>query len=305
VTKPQPQLFVAPSFEALHETLEAVVSELPSAKGGESSLEQALLAAEVATFTLQGGLSVAGRPSRRELVAGSSRLLELRGPARAELGNSVESCAAGAVVLLVPGAPSRLTKAPGSKELDLELGEGLRLKARLLRRHSGAGQGSALLVMESGTLGAGTQLQAHFARGQLLLLSDGALGAVAGAPPEYFPRTDLPNIFVPRPRTLDEQERALLALYQRALEALRSQLGSGIMPVFTAIHRELQQHFKDDWLLRWNLLESLQKLERAAPLAETLRTELLALELRYLNRQPIASGLRYLADLAASPRRDE
>jgi len=66
-----------------------------------------------------------------------------------------------------------------------------------------------------------------------------------------------------------------------------------------AVHDELQRYYSDEWLLRWNLLESLYKLGQRIPLATTLKGELEELELKFANRQPIASGLRYLATFSA------
>lgn len=87
----------------------------------------------------------------------------------------------------------------------------------------------------------------------------------------------------------------MLSLYETALGALRSTLGTDVLPVFERLHRDLERDFPNDWLLRWNLLESLQKLGIQGELAETLRAELTKLEVYYEYRQPIASGLRYLA----------
>jgi hypothetical protein len=50
--------------------------------------------------------------------------------------------------------------------------------------------------------------------------------------------------------------------------------------------------------LRWNLLESLQKLGIEGRVTAELRRELEQLEVHYQYRQPIASGLSYLARVA-------
>ena len=84
-------------------------------------------------------------------------------------------------------------------------------------------------------------------------------------------------------------------MYEQALAALRSSLGPDVVPVFERLHRELAAHFEHDWLLRWNLLESLQKLGQRGALADRLRSELEQLELYFERRQPIASGLAYLS----------
>ncbi len=129
-----------------------------------------------------------------------------------------------------------------------------------------------------------------------MLLTNGVSAVRAGSSdPTYHPPTELPQIRVPRPRSPEERERVLLELYERALAVLHSEVGAHVVPVFAAIHAELQLHFKDDWLLRWNLLESLLKLRFDGALSKTLKAELEALEIRFEYRQPIATGLRYLA----------
>ena len=87
----------------------------------------------------------------------------------------------------------------------------------------------------------------------------------------------------------------MLDLYETALAALRSSAGSDVVPVFERLHQRLEQDFEHDWLLRWNLLESLQKLGLRGDLSRQLERELQRLELYYEHRQPIASGLGYLA----------
>ena len=74
---------------------------------------------------------------------------------------------------------------------------------------------------------------------------------------------------------------------------------SSAVSVFVRVHEELERAFPDEWLLRWNLLECLCKLAEGGSLTHTLQAELLALELKFSHREPIASGLRYLSALAA------
>jgi len=128
-----------------------------------------------------------------------------------------------------------------------------------------------------------------------------ALGAHAGAPSDFFTPTELPRTLVPKSRSLPPREGAMLSLYEAAHAALRSALGSEVLPVFERLHHELERDFKNDWLLRWNLLESLQKLGLHGDLAEALRAELTKLEVYYEYKQPIASGLRYLASMLGRP----
>jgi phenylalanine-4-hydroxylase len=295
VTRPQPQLFVASSFEQLHDVLDEVVRELPSVRGGEAAFAEACAAQEIATLTLAGGLQLYGVLARRVTSAGVSTLLRVAGGARVQLaGARVDAEVAHAVIGDSRAAMARL--APG--HVDVSLAHGVRLRGELLRAELQPDRGAALLVMASGELYAASTLDEQLAAGHVVVLADAVAGAHAGAPSDFFPETELPQLSVPKAHTVPPRERDLLGLYETALEALRSSAGAEVLPVFERVHGELRRHFEHDWLLRWNLLESLQKLSVQGRVAVELRRELEQLEVFYQYRQPIASGLSYLARVA-------
>jgi phenylalanine-4-hydroxylase len=302
VTRPQPQLFVTPSFERLHDVLDDVVRGLPSAQGGEPAFAEALAAQEVATLSLGGGLGLFGVLSRRVTSGGATTLLRVSGGARAELsGERVDTEVVHAVIGDSRAAMTRLV--PG--RVELTLAHGVRLRGELLRAHVAPGQGTALLVMTSGELYAATSLDERLAPGHVVALAESVLGAHAGAPSDFFPEQELPQILVPKAHTVPPRERDLLGLYEAALAALRAPGASApaeVSAVFERLHDELARNFEHDWLLRWNLLESLQKLGVENRVAAELRRELEQLEVHYQYRQPIASGLSYLARVAGRPR---
>jgi phenylalanine-4-hydroxylase len=292
VTRPQPQLFVTPSFEALHDVLDHVVRTLPSAQGGEVALAEAELAREIATISLSGELRLFGCLSRRIVSNGASLLLEISERARAELdGKHFDS----SLAFVVLGDARRAIARLASGALDLALPQGVRLSGELQSWHVAADGANAVLVMASGRLQAQGELDRELGGGQLVVLAETALGAHAGAPSDFFPTTALPQTLVPRAQTVPPRESELLGLYETSLSAVRSGLGADVVPVFERVHHQLAQHFEHDWLLRWNLLESLYKLGLHVPLAEQLRRELEMLEIHYHYRQPIASGLGYLS----------
>jgi hypothetical protein len=68
---------------------------------------------------------------------------------------------------------------------------------------------------------------------------------------------------------------------------------------FPGVLAALDREFPREWLLRWNLLESLLKAGDVGPVSQSLRVELERLEVELEHREPIASGLRYLARDAA------
>ena len=63
---------------------------------------------------------------------------------------------------------------------------------------------------------------------------------------------------------------------------------------FTRIAESLSEDFPEKWLLRWNLLECLCKVNRGVELAAVLRAELLEIEKQRPTDLPISMGLRYL-----------
>lgn len=297
VTRPQPQLFVAPSFESLHEVLDAALRELPSVQGGEAALAEAHAAREVATLELTGALRLSGVLSARYVSGRRSTLLSVSGGASAELAG--ERLRAAAVHVVLGDSRAALAQLrPG--HVDVQLAHGVRLRGELQRLLFGSDQRAGLLVMGKGELYAASALDVALAPGDLVALADRAVGAYAGAAPEFYPETSLPDTLVPKSHTVPPSERELLGLYERALGALRAPRGTEVVTVFESIHGALAERFPGDWLLRWNLLESLQKLGLNVGLADTLRLELEQLEVRYQYRQPIASALSYLSQVARS-----
>jgi hypothetical protein len=189
-------------------------------------------------------------------------------------------------------------------EVDLTLAHGVRLRGKLRRVQHGPSEDAALLVMEAGELYAASTLDARLSPGDVVVLARAGLGAHAGAPSDFYPETALPETRVPKAHSIRPRESEMLELYEAALDSLRSGQGgeaaAKVVPVFERVHGALNERFEHDWLLRWNLLESLQKLGLDVPLAATLRRELEQLEVHYQYRQPIASGLSYLSRVARS-----
>ena len=86
----------------------------------------------------------------------------------------------------------------------------------------------------------------------------------------------------------------MIELYARALAAHRSPSPAAMLTIFRELHDVLGRQYPRDWLLRWNLLESLVKRDLRGDLADALQAELTLLEREFHGEQPIASGLRYL-----------
>jgi phenylalanine-4-hydroxylase len=153
-------------------------------------------------------------------------------------------------------------------------------------------------------------LLAHFelSRGDRLLaraelyplaLAGAVVTAWAGAPDAFFPVTDVASTGVPKARTFSESELEMIGLYDRAVEAFRDAGGRSVGDAVGAIVERLDDAFPDEWLLRWNLLESLVKIGERPDLSRRLERDLERLELRFDHLEPIATGLAYVRSLLA------
>ena len=306
ITRTQPQLFVARDFEHLFAVLSEVEASLVYRAGGDLALTAALRSEELATLHFRGERFVTGQLSG--VIGGATEgVLTFQGRVGFGVqGKLVETFEAPGHGFRVP-----VGQLANGAALSPQLGEAGRRVA--LRFASGVALDGMLVATTCD--GSGQLLTARFCDYQLsseragfsesgaeylLIALPGLTTAHAGASdPAFFPESEPSRVRVPKPRALQERERALLALYERSISAFRERLGGAAVSAFAQVHRELLQSFPDEWLLRWNLLECLCKLAEGGSLSRTLESELLALELKFSHKEPIASGLRYLSLLAA------
>lgn len=302
ITRPQPQLFVARDFAHLEQVLAQAEQTLAHARGGDFALKTALASEELATLSFERGLEAIGVLTSVHTLGGRPASLRLKGPvAFAKNGVIVpelgpERHPAGHLVLLgtlregsLLEAAKRLLSA-GSGEVVFDNG------VRLLGRGVGAVRGERgellALVLESARVidpERGVRWDGPFT---WALVGEFVTARAGASDPGYHAVTARSGVKVPKSRVLPEREAALLSLYERALEATRER--ERLVAEFERVSSELDARFPEEWLLRWNLLESLLKARHRGSLALHLRQKLEALEQEYEQRQPIASGLRYL-----------
>jgi len=312
ITRAQPQLFVAEDFEQLDEVLGAVARTLSQCRGGLEGLEAARASEEHATLTLDSGLRVVGRVAELHAAAGSPSLVRLSGPcALGKDGGVLEDWPRSeALVLLLgardDGAPlSRLDAAElrrcmnsqGRFELRTRAGvvvSGVprqslerdgRLLAVLLDRHE-------LRTTDGATASSGAPLS--------LALATAVTAAEAGTPESCELATDPSGLRVPKPRTFDAAQREMLVLYDRALAAFQTLGGRELEAACASVVARLDAAYPDEWLLRFNVLESLVKAGEGSVLQGKLEADLERLELRFGGREPIATGLAYVRALSRS-----
>jgi phenylalanine-4-hydroxylase len=310
ITKPQPQLFVVRDFEALHQVLERVSRTLSFAIGGRLALERAIRSRELASVRFSNGAWVMG-----VLTEASRTALSFEGPVafawdglipreHRELERPrdqlvvIGPLAGGTPVDRLDAAMLEQRRVRGTDRHRFEFSSGAVVEGRVERavrdRH-----GRLLHVeLANARVALGDRPAFERARYQLFAVGEPVTAHAGAVDPAFHGESAFSGLRVPKARAVPQGERALLELYEQAARA-HARGHSAIVSEFPRVHDALVDRFPDEWLLRWNLLESLLKVRGGGGLATALRGELERLEVAFDYRQPIASGLRYLEKLAA------
>jgi phenylalanine-4-hydroxylase len=305
ITRTQPQLFVARNFEHLHAVLDRVTKTLACELGGAVAIERAVLSRELASLRFGSGAWVLGVLTEAGPSPFEPAWLRLEGPV---------AFAWDGVLLEGDAAPPRLPEhwvitgrlAGGASLREVSDVALERFEDPVSRRHNllfatGAGvEGRLARTLRDAK---GRRLAMHFHDARLTLPGRGVvdlpeyyllaagdfISAEAGAvDPGYHSETTFSGVRVPKPRALNEEQAALLALYASG-ERSKSR------DELAAIRDVLDRDYPQEWLLRWNLLESALRRTDSQDLVVLLRDELERLEIALERREPIATGLRYLA----------
>jgi len=319
ITRPQPQLFVAASFETLHEVLDRAARQLAINIGGETALRRAVRSRELASVRFSSGAGVIGVVARVAPRIAEPAWLELTGPVGFTWGD-----------VLQPGH-ERIGRPEGAVVVTGALADGARLeragdyvieaaRERPSGRHrfryeNGAEVAGSLLhvvrneegrVMRIELADVELRLPGQPSRRSsryVLLPAGDVVTAHAGAVDARFHAdTTFATLPAPPERHRSARERRSISLYARAETALREGRPA-IRDEFRRILATLRRHEAGaagdapdvanvDWLLRWVLLEGLVTARVDARLAHDVRSELERLEVELRHEQPIATGLR-------------
>jgi phenylalanine-4-hydroxylase len=347
ITRPQPQLFVTPSFEALHEVLDRVARTMAVSVGGELALGRALASRELASVACSSGAWVQGvlaelgpRADGGSAAGGGPAWLAFDGPSvlvrdgaifswsEADRGGDLSSARAPDRALarrwILPGrlADGRMLERLDDAAVDAHrtvaadrwrftLASGVGVEGRVQRRARTSDGRLFVLDLADARLELPGQppvtLPRHelLAAGEVVTARAGSVvaavaddaGSVASGVDRAAASAPAPRPRVPKPRRLPQREQRLLALYERAERAARDTGSSraAFTAAFEDVHATLERDYPDEWLARWNVLETLSRRAPSEPLSSVLRIELERLEVAFGHREPIASGLRYLA----------
>jgi phenylalanine-4-hydroxylase len=312
ITKPQPQLFVTPSFEALHEVLERVSKTLAFERGGALALSRAIASRELASARFSSGAWVIGVLKEAGPGDQGPAWLRFEGPVGFAWDGAIEDAQralrpveqlivtgpllGGARLERVSDADLARVRNDVSGKNTFEYTSGARVQGRVVR-HARRGDTTLLyLVLSDARVAVPGRAPEEFAEFVLVPAGDFVTAQAGAVDPSFFPETSFPGTRVPKPHELPDRDLVLLELYQAALVA-HEEGPDAMSQAFPLIHARLGRDFPREWLLRWNLLESLEKRSLDAPRAASLKAELEVLEIALNYEEPIATGLRYLASV--------
>src|SRR5258708_14854804 len=239
ITRPQPQLFVAPSFGALHDVLDRVARTLAVETGGPIAVSRAQRSGELASVRFSSGAWVMGVV--RDVGPGLSApaYLRIEGPVafawdgvipeglapfsglgdhcvltgRLDDGTAIETASDATLA-------ARLDRASGRHRRRLDTGASAQGRVLRIARHPDG----RLMLAEIGAArltlpGAAPRDVERY----LLLATGDVVTAHAGAvDARYHADTRFSPVRVPRPRDSPAGERAMLDLYERAEGAFRA-----------------------------------------------------------------------------------
>lgn len=320
ITRAQPQLFVAQDFAQLSAVLEQVASGLAFRRGGLCATARAVDSQELATLRLGGDTEISGIVDQYGQRDGAVTWLQFsertalyhRGAPLSWRGLPLEITDYRLPLGPLASSSPTFTTQHGSTRLGgdvtLRYQNGAQISGRVVDTLLDSEGKLSALLFSGATINVPDRPPCYETELYPVIFGECVEGHSGAAHPSYYPASSGRRALVPRPRSRSDAERQLLNLYERALEAWRNQ-GRDITGIFSQIHGALQRSFPDEWLLRWNLFESLLRIgahtqtqNDAHALVDTLRSELEALEIRYQHREPIATGLRSLLQHYTEPR---
>jgi phenylalanine-4-hydroxylase len=304
ITRPQPRLFVAPSFETLHDVLDRAARQLAINVGGETALRRAVQSRALASIRFSSGAWVIGVLADAGPTPARPAWLELAGPVgfawEGIMQPEHERLGRPAGAIVITGALAGGGRLERASERDIDAARERPSGRHRFRFANGAEVTGTLqyVVRRDGLLmrielgDAELRLPACPPRRlsrHVLLPAGEVVTAHAGAVDARFhPDTAFPGVYVPVPRRPRARERRSIALYGRIEAAVRG--GRVAMrdefPRILAAQRSSEPLVprpagdgeRVDWLLRWVLLDGLVETNAHVRLTHELRNELERLE---------------------------
>ena len=311
ITRPQPQLFVTPDFHTLTVILREFEKTMAFRVGGIEALEKAQKAASLTTTVLDSGVQISGvLQSFMKDVHGKISYLKYSGPTQLSYGDhEIESQGPkfhtegfGTCVGLLVGlgkSPADLTETElvGLQSFSFESGIVIQgILKKYLRKH----EKNLILSFENCTVKNGTQILFQPDWGTFDLACGEKVNSVFGGAADrsnyIFGTTGVLKI-VSHPKTnATELNLELGALYLQVRMLRESGKGRlNLVAELSRIHETLEKKYRDDWLLRLELLELNKNFELHAEWEKTIESRLSEISGKAEDRRNmITRGLRLI-----------
>lgn len=277
ITRPQPQLFVAPNFKSLVGVLEELSHTMAYKQGGKAGLDKAIRARTTTTCELDSGVQFSGMLASYLLdVKGQPAYLKLTGPSQIayqDIELEGQGCARHVhgfgtpvgVLKHLATSPAELTNEdlaklgflPGKKS-KLEFESGVVVEGELTLREVRDGR-NLLLTFQSCTVKLGDELLFDPAWGVYDMACGGSVQSVFGGAADRAKYLEATGGFKQPPgrqkSNLTDSNKELNDLYAQVRKIRESTppglMTQGLIDVFS----KLEASYPDDWLLRYELLE--------------------------------------------------
>lgn len=292
ITEPQPQLFVAKSFDDLKRVLHELSLQLAYKKGGIFGLKKAIEAETVNTVQLNSGLQVSGKVVDYIERDGECIYFRFEGPSQLSIGgNQLEGHGKdfhdhgySSPLGYVEGYDDCLSWATNDdlaklgivegKEVDIRFENGVHVSGRLVdQRRTPRGElcllsfndchvslaGKVLFMPEWGTfdMAVGSKVESVFA---------GPADRKKYGLTDSFSKKRVP------PKKRSEKEMALNELYQQIRNIRQS--GEITLSALEEVASKLEDQFPNDWLARLEIVELTHKVEGAENLRAAITEQL-------------------------------
>jgi phenylalanine-4-hydroxylase len=313
ITRPQPQLFVCRDFDQLFDVLDEFADTLAQRRGGEDSLRIMLESGELGTIEFDSGVQVTGQLAGIVDGADGPAWVRLDGPAALALNNQIlpgqgpDAHADGFSTAIGPLDDGTklgncdedwlMERADDENKVAWTWASGVEFSGVIERMQTDdAGRLRVITFIDArAMLGDQVLYDPQWGSFDLAVGSEVASCFAGAVDAEYYAPTEFCGERVPHAKdpTTAEEEGKVLHLYREALQFWQNPDTPQLVEGFVKLDEQLQAH-PDEWLLRWNLLESLRKVDRGESLQRKLRDDLLEIEKSDYDSLPITTGLRYL-----------
>jgi len=295
ITKPQPLLFVTPDFHTLNEVLDELAETMSFKRGGLESLAKAVAAKTVTTVEFDSGLQLSGKLIETAVdKKGHLSFLTWEGPCQFSLENREISgegpsnwkngfCTPIGRIKNLPHGLWNLKDLSeenlksigldGKKRCRLEYDSGIVIEGRMSSQLKVGGKILMFGFQDVKTLNWPVEIKDNQ---KFFILCASSVPHVFGdAADRVAFHKELKN---PQPKVQTQKTNAphhakkLLQLYTE-IRKMREQENLNLIRL-SEIHSTLETHFKEDWLLRLEILELLGKDQSESPLAKKLSSRL-------------------------------